>query len=122
MTELGARHRGGALHIVANWKTFKSYFSRKAALAIISRGVIVTIAAIAIPSYGKQGNPIKRISMTLSTASVETLAPVIKLTPEQTVAKLEQKGMKVTDASQTIKEIATANNSEEPKVIMALFE
>jgi len=113
---------GGVLHTIANWKSFTNYFSRKAALAIISTGLIITVAAITVPSQGKGGNPMKRISNTLSTASVETLAPVVKLSPEQAVAKLEKKGLKVGDAGQSIKAIAAANGSEEQKVILALFE
>jgi len=113
---------GGVLHTVANWKSFTNYFSRKAALAIISTGLIVTIAAITIPTQGKGGNPFMRVNRTLSTASVETLAPIVKLSPEQAVSKLEQKGLKVGDAGQSIKAIATANGKEEQKVILALFE
>ncbi|UWX58119.1 hypothetical protein NY406_02265 [Chlorobaculum sp. MV4-Y] len=107
---------------MANWKSFTNYFSRKGALAIISTGLIVTIAAITVPSQGKGGNPFMRVNRTLSSASVETLAPVVKLTPEQAVAKLEQKGLKVGDANQSIKEIAATNGSEAQKVILALFE
>jgi hypothetical protein len=113
---------GGVLHTIANWKSFANYFSRKAALAIISTGLIITIAAITVPSQGKGGNPFMRVNRTLSTASVETLAPIVKLTPEEAVAKLEQKGLKVGNANQSIKEIATANDSEAQKVILALFE
>ncbi|AOS83097.1 hypothetical protein BIU88_02415 [Chlorobaculum limnaeum] len=113
---------GGVLHTIANWKSFANYFSRKAALAIISTGLIITIAAITVPSQGKGGNPFMRVNRTLSTASVETLAPIVKLTPEQAVAKLEQKGLKVGNANQSIKEIATSNDSEAQKVILALFE
>ena len=112
----------GVLHTVANWKSFTNYFSRKAALAIISTGLIVTIAAITVPSQGKGGNPFMRVNRTLSTASVETLAPIVKMSSEQAVTKLEQKGLKVGDAGQSIKAIATANGSEEQKVILALFE
>ncbi len=113
---------GGVLHTIANWKSFANYFSRKGALAIISTGLIITIAAITVPSQGKGGNPFMRVNRTLSTASVETLAPIVKLTPEEAVAKLEQKGLKVGNANQSIKEIATANDSEAQKVILALFE
>jgi|WetSurMetagenome_2_1015567.scaffolds.fasta_scaffold315095_2 hypothetical protein len=113
---------GGVFHTAAHWKAFKSWFSRKSSLAIIATGAIVTITAIAVPSKGGHGNPFMRVNRTLSTASVETLAPVVKLTPEQAVAKLEQKGLKVDDASHSIKEIAVANGSEEQKVILALFE
>lgn len=113
---------GGVLHTIANWKSFANYFSRKVALAIISTGLIITIAAITVPSQGKGGNPFMRVNRTLSTASVETLAPIVKLTPEQAVAKLEQKGLKVGNANQSIKEIATSNDSEAQKVILALFE
>jgi len=113
---------GGVLHTIANWKSFSGYFSRKSALAIISTGLLITIAAITVPSQGKGGNPMKRISNTLSTASIETLAPVVKLSPEQAIAKLEKKGLKVGDARQSIKEIAAANGRETQKVILSLFE
>lgn len=113
---------GGLLHTVANWKTFTNYFSRKGALAIISAGLIITIASVTVPVKGKQGNPSMRINRTLSNASVETLAPIVKLSPEQAIDKLEEQGIIVNDASQSIKEIATMNESKEQNVILALFE
>ena len=62
-----------------------------------------------------------RVNRTLSTTSVEILAPVVKLSAGQAVAKLEQNGLNVGNASQSIKKIASANGSKKQKVILARF-
>ncbi|NTW51254.1 MAG: DUF4405 domain-containing protein [Chlorobiaceae bacterium] len=114
---------GGAIHVAANWKLFKAYFTRRAGIAIISTGLIITVASITVPmKEGPGGNPAIRINKALAAAPLETLGTIVKLTPEQAVSKLEKSGLKVTGAGQSVKEIAAANGKKENQVLGTLFE
>jgi hypothetical protein len=112
---------GALIHTAAHWKSFKSYFSRKTALAIISAGAIIVLAAVTIPSRGGHGNPFMKISGTLASAPLGTVAGIVHLTPEQAVEKLGKSGLKVADSSQTVKMIAADNGKKEIVVLEALF-
>lgn len=113
---------GGALHTAANWNAFKHWFTRKSALAIISLGAIVAVASFTVPFKSEHGNPFMRVSSKLSGSSVQTVAPIVKLTGDQAVDKLRNNGLKVADASQTIKAIAAENGTKDIKVLEKLFE
>jgi hypothetical protein len=113
---------GAVFHTAAHWKSFKSYFSRKTALAIISTGAIAVLAAIMIPSKGGHGNPFMKISATLASAPLETVAGVVHLTPEAAVEKLGKSGLKVADSNRSVKQIAAENGKKEIVVLQALFE
>jgi len=113
---------GGVLHTAANWKAFKAWFSRKPALAIISAGALIAIATVTVPARGGHGNPFMRISGALAASSIETVAPVAHLTPDQAIDKLEKRGLTVANSGQSLREIAAANGKKETVVLEALFE
>ncbi|NTU92962.1 MAG: DUF4405 domain-containing protein [Chlorobiaceae bacterium] len=113
---------GALLHTAANWNSFKAYFTRKPALAIIALGLIITVSAITIPMKGGKGNPFMKISGAVAAASVETVAPVAHLSTGQAIAKLQKSGLKVDDATKTIKIIAAENGKKDIEVLEALFE
>ena len=114
---------GGAVHVAANWKMFKAYFTRKAGLAIISTGLVITLASITVPmKEAPGGNPAVKINKALAGVPLETLGPITKLTPDEAVGKLEKSGLKVTGAGQSVREIAAANGKKENQVLGTLFE
>jgi Domain of unknown function (DUF4405) len=113
---------GAVLHTAANWKPFRNWFTKRSALAIISVGAIVTAASVTVPGDSRHGNPMMKISHNLSASSLETLAPVANLTPEEAVAKLEKGGLKISDDSNSIKQIAADNGRKDEMVLAALFE
>ncbi len=113
---------GAVFHTAAHWKSFKNYFSSRSALAIITAGAIIVIASITIPGRGGHGNPFMKISATLAAAPLETVAGLVHLTPEQAVEKLGKSGLKVADASRTVKKIAADNGKKEIVVLESLFE
>ncbi len=113
---------GGLLHTAVNWKSFKNWFSRKPAIAIISAGALIAIAAVTVPAKGGHENPFMKISGVMAASSVETVAPVAHLTPDQAIDKLEKRGLRVDNPGQSLKEIATANGKKEIVVLKALFE
>ena len=114
---------GGAFHTAIHWKSFKAYFTRRAGIAIISTGLIITLASITVPmKEGPGGNPAVKINKALASVPLESLGTIVKLTPDEAVGKLEKSGLKVTGAGQSVREIAAANGKKENQVLGTLFE
>ena len=113
---------GVALHIISNWKQFTGYFSKKIGIGIISVSLLLTITAL-LPIFGEdenggeKGNPGKIAAQALESSSLETVALVIKTTPQLLVAELEKKGIIVKNATVTIREIARNNGKNEKEIL-----
>ena len=113
---------GGILfHAVSNRKSFAGYFANKAGIGIIGAAVLVTIISL-LPIFGEgeeghgKENTGKAAVQAMEASSVETVALVLKVTPEELAAKLEKEGIVVENPSMTISEIARKNGKEERTV------
>ncbi len=108
---------GVTLHVVANWKQFTGYFSKKPALGIIGAALFVTIASV-LPIFGeREENPGKIAAYALASSSLETVAQVVKTTPALLVEGLAKKGIVVHDPSATVEQIAKSNKKN-PKELL----
>ncbi|MCX6179259.1 MAG: DUF4405 domain-containing protein [Chlorobiales bacterium] len=113
---------GVMLHVLSNWKPFTGYFSQKAAIAVIGAAILFTITSL-LPIFGDEEkdsgkeNAGKVAVQALESSSLETIALVIKTTPQKLVEQLGKSGILVKDASLTIQEIAK-NNSKEGKAVL----
>ncbi len=113
---------GVALHIVSNWKQFTGYFSKKIGIGIIGASIVLIIASL-LPIFGEdeeggeKGNPGKIAAQALESSSLETVALVIKTSPQLLVAELEKSGMIVKSATLTVKEIARNNGKNEKEIL-----
>ena len=116
-----AMSAGVILHIIANWKSFTGYFSRKPALAIIGTGLVVTLFAIFAPA-GEHPNPRKNMMKALETAKLEAVAAVVDQSSTTIIEKLGSKGITVSKPSMSIREIASNNNKEEMEVLALIFD
>ena len=107
-----------AFHIVANWKQFTGYLSKKPALGIITLALLTTIAAV-LPIFGEEEkeSPAKLAAYALASSSLETVAQVVKTTPAALTEKLGAKGIVVKQPTETIVEIAKSNGKE-PKELL----
>jgi hypothetical protein len=112
---------GVILHVIANWKLFTGYFSRKPALAIIGLGVIVTALSIFTPA-SQQSNPRKNMLNALESAKLETIATVVGQSSETIIEKLEDKGITSADPSMTIRDIASKSGKNEMAVLGVIFD
>ncbi len=112
---------GVVLHIVANWKSFTGYFSRKPALAIIGTGLVVTLIAVFAPA-GDRPNPRRNMTKALASARLETVAEVAGQNSATLIEKLAGKGVKVSLASNSIREIAKQNNKKDMDVLALIFD
>jgi len=116
------------LHVMSNWKQMSGYFSKKPALVIIGAALIVTGASL-LPMFGekeegeegengKSGGTAVRL---LESSSLETVALVVKTTPQQLVKQLGKSGVVVKDPSLTIQEIAKQNGNDGKAVLGAIL-
>ncbi|MBZ4219984.1 MAG: DUF4405 domain-containing protein [Chlorobium sp.] len=119
---------GVILHLVSNWKQFTGYFSKKPAIGIIGAALIVTIASL-LPIFGededgKEGGQEKSgkiAAQLLESSSLETIALVVKTTPNQLVDQLGKSGIIVKDPLLTIQQIASNNGKNEKAVLGAIL-
>jgi hypothetical protein len=116
---------GVAVHIAFHWQQFTGYFSKKPALGIIGTALVVAIASL-LPVFGEkeegEGREAGKIAArVLESSSLETVALVLKTTPQVLVARLEQSGIVAVAPSSTIQEIAARNSKSGKMVLGALF-
>ena len=110
---------GVLLHVISNWKALTHYFSSKPALAIIGTAMVVLVATL-LPFGEKEENenPAKMAAYALSSSSLETVALVVKSTPDVLSTQLAAKGLVVSSPTATIEQIAKSNGKE-PKEVLA---
>jgi hypothetical protein len=119
---------GVILHIISNWKQFTGYFSKKPALGIIGTALIVTITSL-LPIFGEneakkeaeREKPGKIAAQLLESSSLETVALVLKTTPQLLVEQLGKSGIIVKDPSLTIQQIASSQGKNEKSVLGAVL-
>jgi hypothetical protein len=118
---------GVLLHVLSNWKPFTRYFSQKAAIAVIGAAILFTITSL-LPIFGDdekesgKENTGKVAAQALETSSLETIALVVKTTPQQLVERLGKSGILVKDESLTIQEIAKSNGKEGKALLGSLLQ
>ncbi|NTV60272.1 MAG: DUF4405 domain-containing protein [Chlorobiaceae bacterium] len=117
---------GILLHLVLHWKQFTGYLSSKPATAVIGTGVLVALLSV-YPGFGEKENEGgkeqlgKLSAYALSSSSLETLALVMKNSPENLVAELGKTGIIVKDPASTIQEIAKQNGKNDKELLVALL-
>jgi hypothetical protein len=117
---------GVALHIISNWKQFTGYFSKKIGIGIIGASIVLVIASL-LPIFGEdeegeeKGNSGKIAALALESSSLETVALVIKASPQLLVAELEKSGITVKSPTLTIKEIARNNGKNEKEILGSIL-
>lgn len=117
---------GILLHTASNWKSFAGYFSKKTGIGIIGTGVLVAFLSL-LPMFGEgeeehgKESTGKAAVQALEASSLETVALVLKSTPEELAAKLEKEGIAAGNSSMTIAEIAQKSGTEDRKVLGTLL-
>jgi hypothetical protein len=115
---------GVLLHIAVNWRQFSGYFSKKPALAIIGTALVVTAGSL-FPVFGdedkEKGHGGAAAAKVLQDSSLEMVALVVKSNPKELVARLDKQGIKVTNPSLTIREIAGQNGKKGNIVLDAVL-
>jgi hypothetical protein len=115
---------GVGVHIFSNWNQFSGYFSKRPALGIIGMALVVTVASL-LPVFSEKeeggGRSAGIAAKALESSSLETVALVLKTTPQVLVSRLEKSGIVTVAPSSTIQEIAARNGKSGKMVLGALL-
>ncbi|NTU52136.1 MAG: DUF4405 domain-containing protein [Chlorobiaceae bacterium] len=115
---------GIMLHVLTHWNSFSGYFSRKPALAVIGMALAVAGGSM-LPVFGEDEEGEKRTAKAavyaLESASLETVAQVVKSRPEELTLRLKLAGITVSSPAATITEIASSNSKESEEVLGAIL-
>jgi hypothetical protein len=113
---------GVAAHVLSNWKQFTGYFSQKTGIALIGAALLITVVSL-LPMFGEseeekeKENPGKIAAQVLESSSLNTIALVVKSSPQVLVEKLGKSGIVVKDPALTIQEIALKNGKDGKDVL-----
>jgi hypothetical protein len=106
---------GIVLHVLTNLKPFIGYFSNSRSLFVIGSAVVVTVLSL-FPILGEheegEGHGGDGAARALELATLDAVAPVLRITPAELAARLEKSGIRVGATSLTIREIAARNGKE----------
>lgn len=109
-----------ALHVARNWNGFVKIVKTRRTQALIG-GIGIATAAFLMVSAQGGGNPMKAFVFAAAKAPLPQVAQVLNLTPDQAVAGLVAKGFTVTDANQSLAQIAKASKREVPEAFGILM-
>lgn len=114
---------GGIAHVIINWKAVLNYMTKPAGkliiIAMLSIGAL-SFLPIGGAEGGGKGQSMKVVSA-LEKSQLTLVAQVAKTTPDALVEKLKAKGLEVKDSSQTIQEIASANQKKTLEILVLVF-
>jgi hypothetical protein len=101
-----------AFHVVRNWGGFANIMKKSRSQAIVAVVAIVTgVFVVANVGGGSgQGNPMERLVQTLGKAPISALAPALGLPADAMIARLRAAGITVSDANQSLADVASAQN------------
>lgn len=115
---------GVGVHIVSNWKQFSGYLSKKPALAIIGAAFVVAVGSL-LPMFSEGEEGEERgagvAAKALESSSLETVALVLKTTPQVLASRLEKVGIVSAEPSSTIRDIAARNGKPGEFVLGAVL-
>lgn len=99
------------LHVVLNWRAFKTYFKRPQAIGIIALGVVLTVGAYLVPdqTQARGGPPQFAAFAKFADESLTTLGPIFDTTGEILVTRLEDAGYSGASTESTVADLAGDN-------------
>lgn len=97
-----------ALHVILNWRAFKTYFKRPLALGIIVLGVVLTVGAYLVPdqSQARGGPPQFAAFSKFADESLTTLGPIFDTTGDILVTRLADAGYAGATVDSTVEDLA----------------
>lgn len=111
-----------ALHVVLNWRAFKTYFKRPLAIEIIVLGVVLTVGAYLVPdqTQARGGPPQFAAFSKFADESLATLGPIFDTTGEILVTRLEDAGYTGATPASTVEDIAGSNTRAQMEAFSAM--
>jgi hypothetical protein len=116
---------GVLLHVLSNRRPFTGYFSKKVGLGIVGTAVTVTVVSL-LPVFGDgkeegEEDPGTAAAQALESSSLETVALVVRSTPQRLVEQLGKSGIQVKDPRSTLRDIAASNGKSGKAVLGAVL-
>ena len=115
------------VHVLVNWKHFTGYFSQNTGRGVIGAATVITILSL-LPLFGHNNKEHgkehqgKIAIQALESSSLETVALVVKTTPQQLIEQLGKSGIIVKDKLLSVKEIAKINGKIDNAVLGAILQ
>lgn len=110
-------------HALANFASFKRYFARPTALAIIGAFVAILLASAFINEEEdvKGGNPGRRATMAVLNAPITDIAPLSGQSAQALLADLQKAGFKIDSPSQTLISVTGPKQPDQFKALAVIF-
>jgi len=116
---------GVAAHAAVNWAGFKRHFlSVGPGRVILVISMLITAASfISPPSAGRGGPPPPVMALKAVTrAPLSSVAPLTGKTVEQLMVELEQAGIRIPDAGNSLDSVLAGDRARESKAIAVIFD
>lgn len=110
---------GVGFHAFVNRKSFVQHFSKPIGVSIIVLFLVLTTLSF-IPLDSQKPSFVKALDALID-SRLETVAEIVKQTPDELVNKLKKQGLNVINAQQTIQDIAVVNNKDEKQMFGLIF-
>nr|WP_194300052.1 hypothetical protein [Acetobacter musti] len=108
------------LHLWRNWSQFLIYFRNRNFFLPFAVSILAAVAFMMTTGH-KGGNPAARIFPLLTHATIDELAPLFHVSPEQLTARITHKGYQVTSTGETLEEIADAAKKQSSELLMDIM-
>lgn len=114
---------GVGAHAVANVSSFKRYFAKPSALAIMAVFVLILAASFFIQEDkdGKGGNPGRRATMAVLNAPISDIAPLAHQTPQALLAELQKAGFVIESPNQSLISVTGPEQANQFKALAVVF-
>ena len=112
-----------AFHVWRNWRLLLGY-SKRGTLVIplvLSLAVAIPFAASGLGGGVRGGNPAFRAMALMTQARLTDLAPVLKMTPDELITSLKQRGVDAHSANETLDAVATASDRNASDLLQAVM-
>ena len=111
-----------AWHVARNWRGFVHMLGKKESGVVITLVALVAVIVVVIGPRGEGGNPAFRVAIRLEQVPVASVAPLFGQTADSIVGRLKAQGLTVSDANQSLAEVAEANNTSPHRLLGALLD
>ena len=112
------------LHVWKNWRAFANYFSRVPMTVALGLSAVAALAFAlgGMSEAGPAGGPPQfAFTSQVLTHSVAEVAPLLDATPDELVARLIAAGFLITDADETLSDVAATSDQDQFSLVAALM-
>ncbi|MBB3973942.1 DUF4405 domain-containing protein [Hansschlegelia beijingensis] len=110
------------LHLWKNWKPMVGYLKRKTLIIPLLASILVAVPfAVNGMMKSRGGSPGFRAMSVLTKAQLSDLAPILKASPEDLVARLRADGHKVDTAEATLEGVAASSGVRASELLFKLM-